>query len=86
MADRVRVRKPGQSALLNPDTGLHESPGVNDYFAADHPLVLAHPWAFGTDAEIAAQAEEDRYRVSYPVADVESATAAPGEKRATRRS
>jgi hypothetical protein len=83
--DHLRVRAPGKHALLNPETGLHESPGIDDRFAPNHPLVKAHRWAFGTDAEIAAEVAEAQAVTSVRIADVEQATAAPGEKRATRR-
>jgi hypothetical protein len=82
MAPQVRIRKAGECALLNPATGIHECPGVNDYYDADHPLVLAHPWAFATDAQVAAEVTAARQRTSVPV---EQATAAPGERRIIQR-
>ena len=87
MAQKVRVRKPGQHALLNPATGVHETPGSDDYFADDHPLVVAHRWAFATDAELAEAQVAARTITSVAIEDVvEQATRAPGEKRGTRRS
>lgn len=80
---RVRVRHPGQHALYDPAAGMHITPKIDEYFEPDHPLVKAHGWAFGTDAELAAEVEADRQVDSVPI---EAATAAPGEKRATRRS
>jgi hypothetical protein len=80
---RVRVRQPGQYALYEPEAGIHVTPKIDEYFDQDHPLVKAHPWAFGTDAELAEQVQAERQQTSVAV---EQATAAPGEKRATRRS
>lgn len=81
----LRIREPGKHALLNPETGLHETPKPDAQFTADHPLVQAHGWAFGTDEEIGAEQEEARNVTSVPIEPVEQATAAPGEKRAARR-
>lgn len=83
--EKVRVRNPGHHALYNPVTGLHETPGINDRFDRNHPLVKTHPWAFATDDELAVQAAADRARTSVQIGGVEAATAAPGERRATRR-
>lgn len=85
MAEYLRVREPGKHALLNPDTGLHETPKPEAEFTADHPLVRAHPWAFGTDDDIRAEQEAAQAVTSVPIEPVEQATQAPGEKRATRR-
>jgi hypothetical protein len=86
MAEYLRVREPGKHALLNPETGLHETPKGDTQFAADHPLVKAHPWAFGTEEEIAAEREAARNVTSVPIEPpVEQATRAPGERRTTRR-
>lgn len=83
---KVRVKRPGQSALFNAETGAYETPKIDEYFDQDHPLVRQHPWAFGTDAEIAQLVEVEQSRTSVPIPQVEAATAAPGERRATRRS
>lgn len=83
---KVRVRQPGQHALYEPESGVHMTPRIDEYFEQDHPLVKAHPWAFGTDAELAERVHADQQVTSVPVPQVEQATAAPGEKRATRRS
>ena len=86
MSNRLlRVREPGKHALLNPETGLHETPRADAQYAPDHPLVKAHAWAFATDDEIAADKEAERNVTSVPIEPVEQATSAPGEKRATRR-
>jgi hypothetical protein len=87
--DHLRVREPGKHALLNPETGLHESPGMDDRFAPSHPLVKAHRWAFASDAELAAKAEADRTITAVSIVDaspVETTEAAPGQvTRQTRR-
>lgn len=85
MPEYLRIREPGKHALLNPESGLHETPKGDVQFTADHPLVKAHPWAFGTEEEIAAAKDEAMAVTSVPIEPVEQATAAPGEKRATRR-
>lgn len=85
MAEYLRVRQPGASALLNPVTGLHEAPRPEDRFERDHPLVKAYPWAFGTEDEIAAERDAERSRDSVLIEPVEQATNAPGEKRASVR-
>ena len=78
----LRIREPGKHALLNPDTGLHETPRPGDQYTADHPLVRAHPWAFGSEEDIAAEQEAARNVREVPVPP---APAAEGEKRAGRR-
>jgi hypothetical protein len=89
VAEKLRVREPGKHALLNPVTGLHESPGLDDRFDVDHPLVKAFRWAFATEAEIAAQAEVDRTITAVSIVDaspVETTEATPGQvTRRTRR-
>ena len=71
MAEKFRVREPGKYALLNPETGLHECPGLDDRYAPHHPLVKAHPWAFATDVELAAKVAEDRSVTAVRIADAE---------------
>lgn len=85
MARTVRVREPGKHALLNPETGLHEVPRGDQQFAPNHPLVMAHAWAFGTDDEIADAQDAAQAVTSVPIPQVEQATANPGEKRNVRR-
>ena len=80
----LRVREPGKHAILNPETGLHETPDPTMQYTSSHPLVKAAPWAFGTDEEIAAAADARRNIASVPQ-PVEAATANPGERRTTRR-
>lgn len=81
----LRVREPGKHALLNPETGLHETPKPEAEFTPDHPLVKTHRWAFGTDEEIRAEQDAARNVTSVPIEPVEQATRAPGERRTTRR-
>jgi hypothetical protein len=89
VAEKLRIREPGKHALLNPETLNHESPGIDDRFDADHPLVKAHGWAFATEAEIAAKVDDDRHVTAVSVVDaspVETTEAAPGQvTRRTRR-
>ena len=82
MAKYVRARK-GTPALLHPDTGLLVVPSPDTPVADSDPLVKAHKWAFVSDEDLAAEAEQGA-RSHGPV--VEQATASPGEKRTTKRS
>lgn len=81
MADYVRVRNPGACALLHPTVGVHVTPKAEERFAPDDVLVLAYPWAFGTEAELSAEHEAAREVESV---QIEQATRAPGEKRTAR--
>lgn len=81
----LRVREPGKHAILNPESGLHEVPDRGTQYTADHPLVRAAPWAFASEEQIAEEAEAAANVREVPQPPVEQATAAPGEKRATRR-
>jgi len=69
-------------SVLDPNTGVRGAVQKGSHWPADDPVVKAHPDLFSTDA---------RYGLAYSVepdgwdAPVEQATAAPGEKRATRR-
>lgn len=76
----VRV-KPPACAIRHPEHGEMVVPNPAQAYAADDPLVLAHPWQFETDAEREARGPEK------PVTEVaiEQATARPGEKRGPRR-
>lgn len=72
----------GTSVVTTPDGGRHTVQG-GQHWPADDPVVRANPGLFSPDP---------RYGVSFSVAPaelseppVEQATAAPGEKRATRR-
>jgi hypothetical protein len=75
----VRLREP--VALLDPETGAHVVPRTTEYFDENAPLVKQHPWAFATDDELAS-ASPTGIRESVVI---EHGTAAPGEKRRTRR-
>jgi hypothetical protein len=89
VAEKLRIREPGAHSLRNPVTQLWERPGIDDRFDVDHPLVTSHPWAFATEAEIAAQVDADRKVTAVRIADaspVETTEAAPGQvTRRTRR-
>lgn len=85
MADKpklVRVREPGKCALLNPETGSHEVPDPTVSYSADHPLVKAHPWAFGSDEEVHAEREA---AAAVDSVQIERAVAIPGQRRNVRR-
>ena len=81
----LRIRQPGKHALWNPETGLHETPSPAEQYTDDHPLVKAHRWAFGSDEEIAEEQAAAKLVTSVRIADVEQATANPGEKRRVGR-
>jgi hypothetical protein len=66
------VRAPGSKY----PTSVH----VNEPWYADHPLVLSHPDLFGDAPSLVFPRGW-----TPPEAPVEQASAAPGEKRATRR-
>lgn len=76
---KVRIRAP--YVLVDVETQTSYAPKLSDYFDDTDPLVKAHRWAFATDEELAADA------ANPPLTEivVETATAAPGEKRSTRR-
>lgn len=81
----LRALEPGKHAILNPETGLHETLTADKQYPEDHPLVQAARWAFGTEEEIAEHrraAEAGAVAIEPPV---ERATAGPGERRNTRR-
>ncbi len=76
---KVRVR--GIYALTDPETGVTVVPRAEDYYDTSDSIVKQHGWAFATDDEL------QEAQAAGPVESVivEAATAAPGEKRATRR-
>lgn len=76
----VRV-KPPACAVRHPEHGELVVPNSAQAYRSDDPLVLAHPWQFETDAERASRGPE------APVTEVaiETTTARPGSRRATRR-
>ncbi|HEX6968609.1 MAG TPA: hypothetical protein VF174_07355 [Micromonosporaceae bacterium] len=77
-----RTVRPNQvAAVRHPQHGGFVTPSPAQTYAADDPLVRAHPWLFSTEEELA-RGVEPALRESAPV---EQATQAPGEKRATRR-
>lgn len=82
MPMRVRERyKAEPCALLDPASGAHIVPDPTKQYGDDEPIVLNAPWYFIREGE-----EEAPPAESVRIADVEQATAAPGEKRTTRRS
>lgn len=76
---KVRIREP--LSLYDFESGTFRAPALDEYFDDTDPFVKAHSWAFASDQELAAAA------ATPPVTEVtiEAATAAPGEKRNTRR-
>ncbi|ROP36282.1 hypothetical protein [Saccharothrix texasensis] len=76
----VRVRR-DPSAVVHPEHGNFVVPRPGDRYAADDPLVTAFPWLF--EDQNAPEPETNVQSVS--LAPVEQATAAPGERRATRK-
>lgn len=71
-----RVRPDRAAMVRHPDTGEMCVPSLVEPYEADDPLVRRYPDMFATDEQLAKE------RADKPV---EQATAAPGEKRATRR-
>lgn len=63
----VQVREPGKHALLHPETGSHIVPTPGEQYSPSDPLVLAHPWAFGTAEQIAAEQAAAAEVTSVPV-------------------
>lgn len=81
MPRRVREKyKAEPCALYHPRAGGHIVPDPTKQYADDDPLVLANQWYFVAEGE-----PEPPRGDSVPIGDVERATAAPGEKRTTRR-
>lgn len=81
MPKYVRARA-GIPALLHPESGVLVSPSPDVPVLESDPLVKKFRWAFQSDDEIAEEIEAAK---DEPRAVVESVTAAPGEKRSTRR-
>lgn len=81
MPMRVRERyRHEPCALLDPASGAHIVPNPTSQYAEDDPMVLNAPWYFIREG-VSEEPASDSVRIS----DVEQATRAPGEKRATRR-
>lgn len=76
---KVRIRE--ALSLYDFESGTFRAPALDEYFDDADPFVQSHPWAFASDDELAAHAGAPL--VTEVI--VEQATAAPGEKRATRR-
>lgn len=82
MPMRVRERYKGSPcAILDPASGAHIVPDPTRQYADDDPLVLNAPWYFLPEGE-----DEETPPVAVEITPpVERATAAPGERRTTRR-
>lgn len=79
----MRVReyyKSNPCALLDPKSGAHIVPDPSAQYADNDPLVLNAPWYFIAEGETEVTSVE-----SVDIAEIEQATAAPGEKRTTRK-
>jgi hypothetical protein len=63
-------------------TGDMDVPNPAIAYAEDHPMVRAYPWAFAPPEEVAARRAAAADVIAAPI---EQATAAPGERRGTRR-
>lgn len=62
-------------AVIHPVHGGFVVPQPMERYRADDPLVIAYPWLFTSVADMTRQLESV----------IEQTTAAPGERRATRR-
>jgi hypothetical protein len=85
MPKRVREKyKANPCALFDPSSGAHIVPDPTKQYGDEEPLVLSAPWYFVDEGQA-----EDTEVASVAIADVqaeiEQATAAPSEKRPTRR-
>ena len=81
MAYRVRDKYRAEPcALLDVAAGAHRVPDAGIKYVDSDPLVAAYPWYFVADGE-----EEAGVPTAVRIADVEAATAGPGERRTTRR-
>jgi hypothetical protein len=76
----VRARR-GVGILLHPETGGLVTPSPDIPVDASDSLVKKFPWAFASDEELAEEMEQ----AAAAARPVEQATAAPGEKRTTRK-
>jgi hypothetical protein len=77
MPKYVRARR-GVGILLHPATGGLVTPSPDVPVEASDPLVKRFPWAFVSDEDLAAELEQANVSARGVV---ESATAAPGERR-----
>jgi hypothetical protein len=77
----VRARR-GVGILLHPDTGGLVTPSPDTPVEASDPLVKKFPWAFVSDEDLAAELAQANVSAR---GIVESATAAPGERRTLSR-
>jgi len=77
----VRVRPPA-CAVRHPEHNELVVPNPAQPYRSDDPLVIAYPWQFASDEQIASDRAAADSVSSVPI---EQATARPGEKRNTRR-
>lgn len=80
----VRVRPyadGGPCAVRHPEHGEFVVPDPAQTYRADDPVVVAYPWLFVTDEDLAARGPREA-PTSVPI---ESASARPGSRRLTRR-
>lgn len=72
----------GTAVVMTPDGGRHTVQG-GQHWPADDPVVRANPTLFSADPRYGVSFSTPPRELAEP--PVEQATAAPGEKRATRR-
>jgi hypothetical protein len=77
----MRVVYPKASVVLTMPEGNSLHVPLGTHWAADDPVVLAHPEMFSEDPRHGVY----RHTPESLVDDVEQATAAPGERRSVRR-
>jgi len=79
MPKRVREQyKANPAAIYIPAAGGHVVPDPSLRYEDDDPIVVAAPWYFIDEGQV----EDTSVPTEVPI---EAATAAPGQKRATRR-
>ena len=47
----LRVLKPGEHAVLDPESDMMIVPDATKAYRSDHPLVRAYPWLFAADSD-----------------------------------
>lgn len=83
MSKIVRVRPAhmgGPCAVRHPEHGELVVPNPAQPYSADDPLVREYPWLFVSDADLTETTAQPPESVT-----IERATAAPGERRPTKR-
>lgn len=87
MGKIVRVRPSdlgGTCAVLHPETGQHVVPSPALTYDSDDPLVVAYPWLFASDDQLAALRAAGAGDTPSSVR-VEDASARPGARRGSVR-